>query len=378
MKILWVGPLHSNHAVAVRRATNQAAAKWSRGLLRGFLDVGVDVVSLSHCYEQLWPKGELWPGSEADFDSLIPYKQVIYPNLHGLKNFYLNWAYGAYTKELLKQNKVDAVVCYNIFRMPCHVASIEMAYKLGVPSFPIILDGEDPRKDQWRAILKATRYAKGIVFLSKWMIDNYPGEADVFHMDGGCEEWFGDDASKLIDPNLIVYTGALDHWRGLDFLIEVVQRLANPNYKIVICGKCDRTAIQKLFGDDKRVSVKGFVSNEELHDICCRAAAFLNTRDPKIAENILNFPSKVPNYLAYGKPIISTWIDSFSEDYHDYLQIVNEDSVEAFVVRINNVMAWSQADRERFCQHVRGWFCQNKLWSRQAKRLSDWIATRIR
>jgi len=373
MKLLWLGPLHSHAALEQRRAVDQAATKWSRGLIHGLIDIGVDMRGITHCSEQSWPMGDLWPGTNEDFDALVPVIPVRYLNICGLRDQYLKVAYRRKVEAEIVRERVNAVVCYNVLHS-YHVEAMKVAHERGICCFPIILDGNDPRIDQWNFLLKQTRYAKGIVFLSDWMAHNYPGNAAVLHMDGGASEWFGDEAKNKIEPNLIVYTGGLDHWRGLDFLVEVVKRLTDSKYRIVICGKCDRNAVQRLFGADLRVRVMGFVSDAELHDICCRAAVFLNTRDPKIAENILNFPSKVPNYLAYGKPIVSTWIESFSPEYHNVLQVVESDEPAAFANIINQVLTWPAEERQRHYFAVKAWFCKNKLWVKQAERLRNWMA----
>jgi len=372
-RILWLGPMASDVGLQTHSAVSQAAVKYSRGLRCGLRENGVEVVAIAHAAEQAFPKGEFWPGGREDFEWDGLAAAIHYPNVKGIRDAWLTWRYVVAAKRVLARQKIDALVCYNVMH-PYHVAAMKYAHACGIPCFPIVLDGDDPRKDQWRAMLAETRYARGIVFASAWMAQHYPGKAPVLHLDSGCSEWFGDAAFDQTDPNLIAYTGGLDHWRGLEFLKQVVHKLWNPAWRIVICGKCDRHAIQQLFGDDGRVEVKGFVSNEELHRICCRAAVFLSVRDPQIADNIVNFPSKIPNYLAYGKPVVSTWVKSFSEDYRSHLQIVEEASPEAFAAQVSRVMAWSEAERNDFRGRLRSWLCQNKLWAKQTLRMRDWIA----
>ena len=42
MKILWIGPFFSDEALFKKKAANQAAAKWSRGLLKGLKHAGCE------------------------------------------------------------------------------------------------------------------------------------------------------------------------------------------------------------------------------------------------------------------------------------------------------------------------------------------------
>ncbi len=372
MRVLWLGGLHSDRALLKRKAVNQAAVKWTRGLIGGLRENGIDVFGLTHCYEQAWPQGELFPGTQQDFEPGLDLSWCKYLNVPGFRELDLGWRYSRKIKQLIEQQNIDAMVCYNVLH-PYHVKAMRVAKRMGIPCFPIILDGDDPRKDNWRWILKATRDAAGITFLSSWMARNYPGDLPVLQMDGGCSAWFGDEAQSRIEKNLIVYAGGLDHWRGLDFLVDVIKQLINPGYRFIICGKCNQQEIHEKLGRDTRVDVKGFVSDQELHEICLRASVFLNTRDPAIADNILNFPSKIPNYLAYGKPVISTWIDSLSEDYRKVLQVVDSDEPSAFAEQVVRTLKWSETEQQSYIHQVREWFLATRLWTLQARRFEKWM-----
>jgi len=375
MKILWLGALHSDLAVKSRKAPNAAAAKWTQGLIGGLKANGTEVIGLTHSYEQAWPKGMLLPGSPEDFDSRIELEWCRYVNIKGfIRDWTLGVGYCRKIKRIIEDKGIDALVCYNVLEYPYHVKAMSVAHEMGVPCFPIILDGDDPRRDHWQWVLHGTKDANGIVFLSDWMVKNYPGSLPVLHLDAGCKVWYGDEGLIKRERNLLVYSGTLDHWRGLELLVQVVNCLKDIDYRFIICGKNDKNEILKLVNMDPRIEVKGFVTDEELHDISLRASAFINTRDPKNGDNVLNFPSKIPNYLAYGKPIISTWLPSLSEDYGKYLQIVDQDSPEMFAIKIKEILQWNDEMQEQHAKKVKPWFISNKLWSTQARRLKGWIS----
>jgi glycosyltransferase involved in cell wall biosynthesis len=364
--------LLNDFALTSKKAANQAAAKWSRGFLNGLRENGVDVIGLSHCPEQYWPMGRMFQGVSGLFVQDYPYRAIAYPNVPLLRDRYLAWQYARQVKQILGCEKVDAFVCYNVIDLYSRHA-LRAARQTGVPCFPIILDGDDPRKDQWRWLLNGTRDADGVVFLSDWMVKNYPGNLPAMHLDGGCSAWHGDEALAKAESKLVVYSGGLDRWRGLEFLAAVVGLIKTSDCRIVICGKCDRDAIRRKMGCDPRVDVKGFVSAEELHDICMRATVFLNTRDPNNGDNILNFPSKIPNYLAYGKPVVSTWLPSMSEEYRKYVLAVDSDDPGVFARHIDDVLSWGSQQLNNNMQLIRQWLMENKLWNIQAAHLIEWM-----
>lgn len=375
MRILYCGPFISKHALVEKRAVNQAAAKWSRELLSA-LSRTADVDVISHCPEQRWPAGRVfWQDDDAKwFNDFLPCERISYPNIVGVKDAYLSIAYRRAARRLVRKNRYDAFICYNTLH-PYHVAAMEEVRKAGVKCVPIILDGDDPRKDNWGWIKRTTKAADGIVFLSWWMKENCPVTVPKHHMDGGADGWKGVERSlelgvKSDGVKRLVHTGALDKWRGLGFMAAVIKACRREDVRFVFCGKCDKVAMRHLLGDDPRVDVKGFVSNDELADVCRGADAFLNVREPEEGDNILNFPSKVPQYLAWGKPVVSTWIDSFSPDYRNMLDVC-DNTPDGFVRVLDDVLARSSEENLVRYHTIKDWFEKNKSWDVQAGRLIE-------
>lgn len=377
LRILWMGMLQNEESLHKRVAVDQAAFKWTQGLLSGLRDNEVEVCGLTHCYERAWPYGELFPGTQNDFDAKLEVFRIRYPNVKffGIKDRFLCRKYASHIKRVVRERNIDAVACYNILH-PYHVAGMKAAKEVcDVPCFPIILDGKDPRLDNWRSICDGTRYADGVVFLSNWMFNHYPGNLPRLHMDGGALEWYGDSAGS--EKKLIVYTGGISASRGDAFLFDVIRKLSDPSVRVIVCGKCDREEVARRAGDDPRVDVRGFVSAEELHEICLRATLFWDTRPPDGEFSAVNFPSKIPNYLSYGKPVVCRWLPSLAEEYREHLEVVDGNSSDAFVARTNEVLRWSAETSASRQRRTKEWFIKNKLWVAQAERLAGWICERI-
>lgn len=379
MNILWCGPYLSDKALREKRAPNLAASKWSCGLLSALRMQGVRLTVISHCPEQLWPKGRIfWQNSSPEwFQSNDECMRIGYPNWPIVRERYLDSRYAHMARKIFESRKIDAVVCYNSLNS-FHVAVMKVAHELGIPAVPIILDGDDPRQDDWDRILKETRFADGVIFLSWWAAQNYPARnrCPVLHMDGGADDWnggetlFGKDDKGIFQ---LVYTGALDTWRGLRIMRDIVKECTRRDVRFVLCGKYDREKMWAEFGCDERVDVRGFVAEDELRSICIRADLFLNVRDPQVSENIVNYPSKLPQYLSWGHPVISTWIDSLSPDYRGILQLPSDDSGAAFAEKINEVLGWNFEQRTMYFDKLKSWFKERKTWIVQAKRLRNFV-----
>lgn len=377
MNILWIGPYFSDKAVAEKRSVNQAAAKWSRGLLDGLAANGRGVYVVSHITEQLWPKGRVvWQNNRKEwFGGDYPCERVGYLNVPFVKDIWLSCAYRIAVRRIMKRVKIDVVFCYNVFHK-CNLAALREARKRGARVVPVVLDAgaRMPDVDGWKTLMKQTSFADGVVFLSYWTYVNFPNVGmPRLHMDGGCVTFKGEppDERKDQKPYDLVYTGALDRTRGLGFLVEVIKLCKRQDVRFTLCGKCNAASVSALFVDDPRVLVKGFVSNEELESILRKADVFINMRDPAVDLNKGNYPSKIPNYLAWGKPIVSTWLESFSPDYRDVLCIAEGNTPTAFAQKIDEVVNWDDQRRREYFYWIQKWFMAGKTWSVQARRLIE-------
>lgn len=377
MRILYLGPCLSDYALRSKRATSPAAAKWSNGFLCA-LCKSAEVYVLTHCDETIFPYSKVvWQGANSSLfeDAGASIKPFGYINLPILKNYCLSWQYRMAVRSICTKMKIDVLLCYNLALRPFYKAAIHEARRNGVKCVPIILDGYDPRIDDWHSILRDTENVDGLVFLSRWMSDNFPTKVPRLHMDGGIDFFKGREETVCQSqrkPFRIVHIGGLDALRGGDFLKEVLSKCGRDDVKFILCGKCANHLDAKVFSEDKRIELKGFVSEPELAKICESATAFISVSDPKNGQNAINFPSKLLQYLSWGVPIVSTWLESYSSEY---LSILKSRCVTAdeFISRLNDVLRYSVTDRKANFLDTKIWVEQNRIWSSQIDRLLNFL-----
>lgn len=380
MRILYCGPNASDIAQATRHG-DVAASRWAYSLLRALADQGHEIVALTHTHERIWPRGEkLWRSrDERYFPRDWPCIDVPYPAIYKLREAWLNWAYPLKARRILEASKFDAVLLYNCMD-PYQVAVQHVARGARIPVFPVILDGDDPRKDVWAKLKADTLESAGVVFVSFWAKVKYPASKPTCHLDGGDEVWRGSapEQSKTMRDQgkefSFVHTGSLDYWRGLDFFEKVAEIVAMRNMPIrfLLCGRISEDARDRLLRH-RSVELKGFVSDQELDKICRNAFGFVNVREPSVGDNILNYPSKLPRCLSYGKPVVSTWVDSFAPEYRDLLYANNTNTPDGFVDELKRVIQESPLALKTRYDLIRDWFVASRLWSVQASRLAAWM-----
>lgn len=380
MNILYIGPNDSEWA-QMNRPVSLAAAKWSRGFLTALSKIA-NVTVLTHTYEVSWPKGKvLWRGYDK---RLYPdgwdCVSISYPVIKYIRDWWYAWRYPIEARKIAVRKKIDAAIFYNC-HLPYLVRTMKVLHSMGVPCFPIILDGDDPRKDDWGWMKRAGRYSSGIVSLSWWVHTHCPVDAPKYHMDGGADGWEGGECLESytsIKPSKLVHTGALDQWRGLDFMIEVVKRMASHDVRFVFCGKSSCKVLEKIFGNNPYVELPGFVEEDEMNRICRDADVLLNVRDPLHPDNILNYPSKLPHYLSFGRPVVSTRLESLSPDYAEVVEFVEGDTVDDYVAKVREVLAWDEERKRAKFETIKKWFLARKQWDVLVGGMYHWMEGVVR
>lgn len=374
LRILYLGPCNSDLALQGDHAASLSATKWSRGLLHALRDMA-DIVVVTHIVERCWPKGRfLWGSADsALYDSSMEVHPIGYPTLPFIGDFWLTASYVSKVRKMVSEHKVDVVLCYNCMQ-PYHIAAMREAQRLGVPTVPIILDGDDPRPDNWGKLLEETRYASGIAMLSWWIYEKFPTSCPKLHLDGGADGWKGGQMlqPRKEGPFRVVYTGALARWSGADFLLDIVEKCNRPDVRFIVCGKVEPGEADAL-SQCPNVELRGYVSERELQEICEDADAFLNIRDPRLGDNILNYPSKLPQYMAYGKPVVSNRLSSLAPDYDRLLFVDDSSSPEGFLAKLDDALAETEHARLQRFTDIHNWFVSKKTWQVQAARLLEFL-----
>jgi glycosyltransferase involved in cell wall biosynthesis len=118
----------------------------------------------------------------------------------------------------------------------------------------------------------------------------------------------------------------------------------------------------------------GFVSEEKLISLSRQADIFVNPRPSSIPGNERNFPSKILEYLTFGKPVVSTWTPGLAPEYRDVLIVPDEENPQCLAQTIDRVFAWESQDLENNFFRTKLFLETTRTWELQARRLLEWLA----
>ncbi|MBW2662626.1 MAG: glycosyltransferase [Deltaproteobacteria bacterium] len=376
MKIIWLGGVFTEDALHRFLAVNQAANRWTAGLLNGLKNEGHSIYLIAHRPEPACPKGSLLPGDSRELDPQFDGEIVRYLNILHIRKYILKTQYRKALIRAVKDFSPDLILCYNPYLW--NIAAGQLAVEtFNIPWVPVVLDYDDPRPD-WKVFRKTLSAASGFVFLSYWGFKNCPLPKPKLHLDGGNEGWYGDIvATHNQNKQVLLYAGKYTIYGGVDIMAEALLLIKTKNVEIWLCGKGDSPFIKRLYDNDPRVKKLGFVSNDELHQLHQRADLFLNLRPADIDDNRMIFPSKILNYLSYGKPVVSSRTAGLSQEYSRFLQVPRNDTAKAIAEKIDEVFSWSQTKKIKYRDSVRSWFKASRTWGMQARRLGEWLEKEI-
>ena len=372
--ILLVGAVFKEEAVEATLALAASGNYWRRGLYRGLVQNDCEIKVLGHRGEQAWPKGNLFPNEvdflDPEFDSTL----VKWMNLPGVRYPLLGQRFITTLRQMIRSyGKPSVILTYNPY--PWHLPVARYAQeKHSIPWVSVTLD-YDYVEAGWDRYLKDAGDAAGHVFLSHWAYTECPCVAPKLHMDGGFDEWLGDEIFN-VEPNakkVCLYSGKYADYGGYQLLLEMVRELKGADVEFWFTGKVPEAKRKELESLGDHVRILGFVDEQKLHELSLRADVFLNPRPSHLIENKVAFPSKIVRYLAYGKPIVSTWTPGISPEYRDYLFVPDREDGQSFAEMIRKVLAFTPSDKDELKRKIRGFIERDKSWTVQAGRLKNWL-----
>lgn len=214
-------------------------------------------------------------------------------------------------KKMLKGKELILLYNYNYLNFLMSY----FAKRLGVKTVLIVADHSEVQdyKNPIRKILarkeeKDFNKFDGLIFLSEKLSTHYTKSCSMIVEGGTHFEWFREfSARKKQDSLKILYSGLLNDVTGIDILLEAIQLIPNSEIEFWFTGRGELSenivAMQKK---DPRIKYFGFVSRTEYFRLLNEANIVINPRNMLMPQNQNNFPSKILEYLATGRIIIST------------------------------------------------------------------------
>lgn len=367
--MLWIGPAFTVGEALTSPALAPAASRWQEGLLTAIAREGTAIQILTHRAERIWPFGQSLVGTGRGLFHGLQREEVPFANLPAMRGPTLTRAYSnAIDRLCADDSKPDLIASYNIWS-PVAAACRHATEQHGVPWIPFLLDHNRPTAD-WGNVMPGLRGAAGVVFVSHWAYETAPLQAK-FHLDGGVAT-IVEAPPKPHRSGMLLYTGALHKWGGIEVLLDSMPLVKTPNVRLVVVGRggCKQT-MQRL-ARTTGVQYLGGVDEPLLHALTKEADVLANPRPSHVQGNEMNFPSKLLQYLSSLKPVATTLTPGVAPEYRDVVIAAADDSPKAFADAIDHAFSLDDTDTKALAYRIRAFLEGGRLWPQQSRRFLEW------
>ncbi len=214
------------------------------------------------------------------------------------------------------------------------------------------------------------------IALNENAIQQYAPHSKYLIVDGGIEpsefaetKYYWDGKEKNI-----VYTGALVDYSGIMNLVNAMDLLEDKDIVLDIYGDgILKQEITDAAAKNPRVRYHGRVTNAEAMRAQQSAWLLANPRpnDSLIAK--VTFPSKIFEYLMSGRPVMTTRLNGFSEDYDKLLFWIEDGTAEAIAECIGKINEKNGEQLQRMANDAKEYLLKHKTWELNVDRIHDFM-----
>ena len=382
MRILFIGPVLPQSAETRVRYLSNAGNRFQLNLIQALQNNGHEVILCSYTG---FPIEEDYADEIklcTDNDVSLVTRDETYI-CKGIEGYYAVARFrGCYEKKI-DTAKPDIVLCYNPlyawFKLPRY------AKRAGVRTILVFADyaGEENFKGKFspadilrriksRMELKCVQCFDGVVGLSEGVRRLLVKGQSFLHMEGGimASKWADFDCPDIESPvKVFMYSGSLSEQVGINIAVEAFERIDRPDTELYITGFGNMEGwVRDKAKENDRIHFLGRLEYDEYISLLKKSHILLNPRNMSIPENANNFPSKLLEYLATGRMIVSTRFAGWQKFEHN--AYFTESEVEDF----SRGMELALSEYETGAKDI---FLRNRKmaedfdWNAQAKRIVE-------
>ena len=398
-KYLWLGSYQSSEQFEKMLARNigQASGYASqKGIIKGLdyyikgqdsLDtIGVVSYPPYPMYPKVKVSREAWSRTGTSRDVTIGYIDIKYITYifrnRSLQKEVKNWGRG-----IDSENVVVIVYEPSVAKLR---AAIYLKRKYKAKIFVIIPDIPELVNLGANKVIKAgKRYAAkrmqeqfkmvdGFVLYSECMANYYHLKDEQWILMEGVYDPDESDIESVPDDHStirLIYCGALDKFRGIPQLLDAFNELRDKDYELWFtgAGESDNLIRERALKDD-RIHHYGYLDNrEEVLKLQKRADILIHIRNVASPAAPYCFPSKIFEYLATGKTVISVRIPGIPEEYFKYMIPIENLTSDGIRNAIKGAVIKDREERAKLGAEAREFVIDKKNSYVQAKKILDFI-----
>lgn len=375
MKILFCGTNVPDKIEYISPEISAAGNRYQNNLIRNLRHLGHEVHNLAYIGVKIerYDENAAVLREESDYDYVYCSRKNI-----GIRAD----AHRSYQQKMKAAvAECDVVISYNVFHAWFDLPGI--ARNMGRRSIVFLADYTPPEgytdllhKEYAHIMLDSMKKYDLVVGLSENIRSMCSKRQRFILMEGGIDpavyDYFEEKVPKVIDGRKVsfMYSGLLSKVTGVDTLLDSMKQQKRKDIRLIVTGKGDlENDVTAAAADDPRIIYMGHLPYDAYMEQLAAADVLINPRNMDLPENKNNFPSKIMDYLASGRRIISTRFAGY-ERFSGYMEFCGSDAA-SLASRISAVADSIGNDQEMHIYGVNRNFAQNYLWPVQLERLLE-------
>lgn len=244
------------------------------------------------------------------------------------------------------------------------------------------------RRMEFALLRRTLPLADGLIVLTSRMALDFAPGTPFLQMEGAVDERLGEptvapDTGKFThppagsaeDPFIILYAGHLSALKGIPLLLEAFRMLDGDRFQLWITGAGPlHDQVEKAVLGDPRITFWGFPAHEDLLALYQCATVLVNPHSTLARSARYLFPSKLMEYLATGKPVVSTRsTPEVEEEYGDLLFLLPTETPDELAELIRRLAALPEGELLDRGRRGRRFVLSRKSWEVQGARILHFI-----
>lgn len=390
MNIVFLGNIVSLEDVEKYSAGSVAGNKMQYYLLKYLSQIdGVNIEVISSFSHACFPKDKkifIRREEQILFDK-VKVHQLSYVNLPIIKQLMLIIKTRFYTKRLCRKYDSPIVFAYDLYPPQGNALRKVSSFK-NVKTLSLLADlsigGVQKKRGikkflqklYDKATLKNIKSCQNYIVLNEELIKAYASGKNYIVVQGGVEPLEFPLDSPLWDGKVknIVYTGALVYYSGIMTLINAMKHLKDREVVLDIYGSGPlESQVRSMAETMPNVVFHGTKSNKEILKIQRSCWLLINPRpvDNNIAK--VTFPSKIFEYMMSERPILSTKLNGFTEEYKDKIFWAEDDTATELAKSIENLANSPAESLNKVAKTAKDFVTENCSWDVRVDSIFDFL-----
>lgn len=376
-------------------APDVPAQKISWAVIRGIECTGkvIDLISTVPIRDypksdRLWSGYQKWDRANGSDNQLLPFINVLgfkqLTRFFGCVAVLLRWSIAN------RRHKRHVLVYSLISAHLCAVWCVRLLFSIKttvlITDLPGLATGQESWWRRWlrpidgSIIHHTVQTADGLMVLTQAIAEDYAPNVPAMVMEG-MVSLQSEELAKTVPESsgrpkefIVLYTGALGRKYGIALLLDAFAELPGEGFRLWLFGSGDMAEdIRRRAKEDPRVYFAGRVAPEEAFRKCQQATVLINPRPTNEPFTRYSFPSKVLEYMAAGRPVITTRLSAIPPEYNPYLIWLDRETPEGLATLLRQLGEEPRKRLDELGGRGRDFVLQEKNYRRQGRRIVEFI-----